>query len=308
VVIAIAPRGALATLTFRAQRQKPPAVNPKDALLFELLELTVLAFPRPPRAVELFFEPNNAGDAPALTDLRARPHEGAPERPDLGYTDEEIMDGMNATLADLLTVIGFERGAPVISGKLTLVDDLASGGVIATTIGDDNSVVHRRHIDKSERTESVHTAALFTLLAARLDDEVTLRERSRVLSVSGARYSLDTENATVTVRIGDDEKTYGAHAIATWHAGESSLSWAWANEPLPESLRARVDEIRRAVTTPGLAAFTREELTVPEKMAMRLIGNAAVRMGADLLLVVTAEGPEGAVLELSLALTDPRAA
>lgn len=280
-------------------------MNPKDALLFELLELTVLAFPRPPRAVELIFAPTDAGDAPALTDLRARPHEGAVSRPDLGYTDAEIMDGMNAALVDFLTLIGDERGAPVLAGKLTLVDDHASGGVIATTTGDDGGVIHRRHIDKSERTESVHTGALFALLAAHESDEDALRERSRVLSVSGARYSLDTEEATVTVRIGDDEKTYGAHAIATWHAGESSLSWAWANDPLPENLRARVDEIRLAVTGPGLAAFTREELTVPEKMAMRLVGNAAVRMGADLLLVVTAEGPEGAVLELSLALTAP---
>jgi len=285
---------------------QPRPLSTKDALLFELQELTVLACPQPPRAATLRFAPKDDGQGVALTELTAHALLGSTARPDLGYDEDELHAGIGDVLSDFLRTVGEERGLPLTEGQLTVVEDIAQGGVIFTTTDAAGAVVHRRHVDKSERTEQVHTAALFALLAAHMDDERALVERSRALSASGARFALDTERASATITEGDkNPRTHGAHAVATYRRDESSLSWAWSNEALPTALTARVDAIRRAVKTPGLAAFTREELTVPEKMARRLIAHAAARLGATAFLVVPVRNDAGAPMDLTIALTDP---
>lgn len=283
---------------------QPRPLPTKDALLFELQELTVLACPQPPRAATLRFAPKDDGQGVALIELTAHALDGAAPRPDLGYDEDELHAGIADVLSDLSALFASERGEPLSTGQLTVVEDIAQGGVIFTTTDEAGAVVHRRHVDRSERTEQVHSAALFALLAAHMDDERALVERSRALSASGARFSLDTERAEATITLDDGAPhTHGAHAIATYRREESSLSWAWSNEALPTALTARVDEIRRAVKTPGLAAFTREELTVPEKMARRLIAHAAARLGASAFLVVPVRNDQGAPMDLTVALT-----
>lgn len=277
-----------------------------DAFLFELLDLLQLAFPGPVDGGDVKFAPADAIDAgggegrarAALVDLTAQATPSAPQRPDLGYPDDEVLDTLNAVLGDV--VAGVEAltgdGVATSTGVVRFARD-PDGAVVATVSTDDGREHYRRRIDRSEQYNLLHTPTLFEALNATEAEEAA--QAARVVEAAGgrARFRLDVETSHIELG-GADGPRFPAQLLASYHEESRTFVWGWANESFPAGFRLVVDEVRRGATAFGLRALAAPELLCPLRMADRLTRHAAVLLalrGHDVLGVypVGVDGPKG---------------
>ena len=116
----------------------PSAVDP---LVFELIDLAQLAFPRPVASAEAIFG-GDPGPHRALTDLSGTADPGAALRPELGYPDDEVLDTLNAVVGDITAALGEQHPALAEIERGTIAFAPADHGALLATVraGDDEVV------------------------------------------------------------------------------------------------------------------------------------------------------------------------
>jgi len=285
-----------------------PAASP-DALLFELLDLLPLSFPRPVREARIAFMPGPDANRACLGDLEGKTEEDAPERPELGFPDDEILDTLNVVIGDLTEAIAARTGAPIVRGYVDIHAPEDDGGfdvwVVEETASGDERVRVKRRVDRSEQHHFVQTAALYRALNATEAAERKLWEAGHHDSHGAGRYALEPEHARIAFLAPDGRlaRRFEVALLGTYHPGTATFVWGWANESMPEGFRRRTEAIRDAATGLGMRAFVAPEHLCPPPMAERLIGHAAVKLGATGIFPTRVDSNKGGLV-LFLALFD----
>ncbi len=255
-----------------------------DELLLELMDLTALAFPEPLSAVEVSFVPNEDGKRPALSDLNGVARPGQPKRPDLGHTDNEVLDATNALLGDFAEATLRQGGVKILHGKIVIKDG-PDGDKEVALVDDDASeedrVVMTRRFDASELRWLFFTPQLFAALNAsegkEHDADVALGEAL----VGLKRFDIDMKKGVITFSAdGRPPSPWAFELLGSFLDEKKRFLWGWANEAVEEKLVRGVNALRMASTGPGLRAFTDAGFGGPEKFCQRLVRHAATGMGA----------------------------
>lgn len=256
-----------------------------DELLLELFDLTALAFPEPLSAFEVSFVPNEDGKRPALSDLNGIARPGQPKRPDLGHTDNEVLDATNALLGDFAEATLRQGGVKILRGKI-VVKDGPDGDKDVALVDDDaadeaDRVVMTRRFDASELRWLFFTPQLFAALnrteAKEHDADVALGE-----ALAGyKRFDIDMKKGVITFSAdGRPASPWGFELLGSFLDEKKRFLWGWANDAVDEKLVRGVNALRAASTGPGLRAFSDAGFGGPEKFMQRLVRHAAVGMGA----------------------------
>lgn len=291
-----------------ANSMTAPSPTP-DALLFELLDLLPLAFPRPVDTARVEFQPGPTPERACLGDLSGSARDDAPDRPELGFPDEEILDTLNVVVGDLIEAVGQKSGGPLVRGYIErqgTEDDGAFDVWVVETTADGEEVVRvKRRVDQSEQHFFVQTPALYRALNDTEATERKLWEIGHQDTVGAGRYALEPEHARLAFLKADGElsRRFAVALLGTYHPGSATFVWGWANDALPKAFTRKVDEVRRNATAPGLRAFVAPEHLCPPPMAERLIGHAAVQIGANGIFPLRVEQEKGGLV-LFLALFD----
>jgi hypothetical protein len=273
-----------------------------DPLLFELVDLAQLAFPRPVASAEAVFG-GEPGPRRALIDLSGTADPGAALRPDLGYPDEEVLDTLNAVVGDVTAALVSEHPALGEVDRGAVRFEPAAHGALVVTVHAGDDVVYRRLIDRSEQQHFIHTAALFAELEETVEREAANQDALQARIGGASRFGLDVDHGRLA--LGDDVR-FRAQLLCTWHPESRTFMWGWANEAFPAPFRKAVDEVRRTATGFGLRALGTPELLCPELMAHRLAAHAAVKLDALGCWRTGIDGDSGRVI-MWLALFEPGA-
>lgn len=258
-----------------------------DELLLELMDLTALAFPEPLSHLEVSFVPNEDGKRPALANLDGRARPGEPKRPDLGHTDNEVLDATNALLTDFAEATLRQGGVKILKGRLR-IDNVEDGARDVTLLDDDavgeDAVVMTRRFDASELRWLFFTRELFAALnsseARELESDVRLSEAL----VGMKRFDIDMKKGVITFSAPAEQnrepQPWAFELLGSFLDEKKRFMWGWANDAVDPRLTRGANARREKSTGPGLRAFTDPDFGGPERLFQRLVRHTAVEMGA----------------------------
>lgn len=255
-----------------------------DELLLELMDLTALAFPEPLSVVEVSFVKNEDGRRPALSDLNGVAVPGAPKRPDLGHTDNEVLDATNALLADFAEATLRQGGVKVLRGKIGIKDG-KDGDKDVVLVDDDaaaeDAVVMTRRFDASELRWLFFTPQLFAALN-RTEAAEDAADKAVAEALDGAkRFDIDMNKGVITFSAdGRPPSPWRFELLGSFLDEKKRFLWGWANDAVDPRLTKGVNALREKSTGPGLRCFSDAGFGGPEKLFLRLVRHAAVEMGA----------------------------
>jgi hypothetical protein len=255
-----------------------------DELLLELIDLVALAFPSPLARFEVRVVPNEDGVSPALENLSgvARPDTAA--RPDLGHSDDAVLDAINALVGELGEATLAGGGVKVLRGRI-VVEDVADGGKLAQLFDDSDPtldpLVMSRRFDASELRWLFFTPELCAALARTADTENRQERQVREALLGMKRFDIDMKKARITFS-GDPRpaQPWGFELIGSFLDDDKRFLWGWANEAVDEGVVVALNAFRRSCTGPGLRVFTDADFAGPERMFDRLARHVAVAIGA----------------------------
>jgi hypothetical protein len=132
-----------------------PAPGP-EGLLLELLDLLALFFPQGMGQATLHFEPASAGDYPGLTEITGEAAPDPTPRPALGYSDEDVLNSVNAVLRDLTDATDAEAKIRILRGRLQITWSLDPEAVEVWLVqsqggeAEDDLIVMKKQFSASE--------------------------------------------------------------------------------------------------------------------------------------------------------------
>ena len=258
-----------------------------DELLLELIDLVTLAFPEPLYEMVVTFIPTPDGQHTALTDLDGKARAGQPKRPDLGFSDTEVLDGINGLLNGIADATERQAGIRVHHGRITLVegsDREITASLFDASVKDadgHDELVMTRRFDRSELGWLFYTAPLFAALNGTVDDEHAQKLRVEQALVGTRTVQIDLTGGRITFEAPNAPPVpFGLELVGSFDDERRTFLWGWANTAVPPKVVQGVEKLRASSTTPGLRAFTETDFVCPEVMAERLARHAAVAMGA----------------------------
>lgn len=266
--------------------EEPPPDPSPDALLLELMDLVTLAFPEPLHTMTVRFRASEDGKRPALTDLDGKAAPGQPKRPDLGHSDNAVLDAINALLVEFADATDRQGGVRVLNGHLEMVDGPDGDRLVELREEQPGAApekVMSRRFDSSELRWLFWTAPLFRALeetaptedAQRVSMEHELRRYQRFdIDMSLGRISFSSSSSATPPLV------LGFQLLGSWSDDTKRFLWGWANDQIPPALKKKTDAVRAASTGEGLRALHEGSFGCPERCAERLARHAAVRMGA----------------------------
>ena len=276
----------LIALAQGAEPEPPPS---PDELLLEIMDLVALSFPTAIDTSTLTFAPNEAGDRPALTDMRATSPKAAPSRPKLGHTDAEVLDTLNHMLGELAAATDAQGGVRVLRGSLTMTTNMHGGRDVALREVNDgvDTLVMTRTFDASELRWLLFTPEMFAVLASTEAEEAAQGARLQEALAGTTRFDIDMKKATITFSSRADgqgaarePQPWRFELLGSWLESTARFRWGWANDQVDPKITRRVDAIRQASTGPGMRVLTDAEVGGPEPMFSRLCRSVGVRVGA----------------------------
>ncbi len=251
-----------------------------DELLLELMDLCALALPAPLNQLRVSFVPNQDGLRPALADLDARSPVGEVQRPDLGHSDNEVLDAINALLGDFAEATQLQGGVKVLEGCILMSDDVdgARDVVLQDQAG---ATVMTRRFDASELRWLFFTRALFVALARTSDDEAMQARRLDEALQGMKRFDIDMAKGVITFQgDGREPQPWGFELVGSFVDDDKRFLWGWANDNVDPKLTRRIDGLRQRSSAAGLRALTDGGFGGPERLFLRLARHAAVATGA----------------------------
>ena len=260
-----------------------------DELLLELMDLVALAFPEPLYEMAISFQPSDDGTRPALTNLDGKARPGAPKRPALGHDDNAVLDAINALLVELAEATLRQGGVRVLRGRIVIHEgddgdrfvelrEELEGGV--------EEAAMKRRFDRSELRWLFWTAQLFRALEGTQAAEAAQKKSVDEALRRQARFDIDMAEGRITFSGSSTEPPmpWRFELLGSWNDETKRFLWGWANDQVPEALRAGPERVRaRAASTgdgEGLRALTEASFGCPEPTADRLARHAAARMDA----------------------------
>ncbi len=285
---------------------EPDAAPVPDELLLELMDLAALAFPEPLHELAVSFVPNEDGKRPALSNLDGKAplsssslsslsgssssgtssssDSGDARRPDLGHTDSEVLDAINALLGDFADATLRQGGVKILEGQITIVD-VDDGAREATLLDAAGEIVMTRRFDSSELRWLFFTRPLFVALnrtAAAADEQ----DRRVAEALAGMkRFDIDMKKGLITFSAESagsarEPQPWGFELLGSFLDEKKRFLWGWANDAVEPRYTRGTDALRQQSTGPGLRAFSDAGFGGPEKLFLRLVRHAAVEMGA----------------------------
>lgn len=251
-----------------------------DELLLELMDLCALALPAPLSQLKVSFVENDDGRRPALADLDGRSAVDEVRRPELGHTDNEVLDAINALLADFAEATFLQGGVKILRGCLVMTDDVDGARDVVLQDHAGETVMTRR-FDASELRWLFFTRALFQALARTHDDELAQARRVDEALAGMKRFDIDMAKGVITFHgEGRPSQPWGFELVGSFLDDKKRFLWGWANDNVDPKLTRVVDGLRQQSTASGLRALTDASFGGPEQLFLRLARHAAVATGA----------------------------
>ena len=251
-----------------------------DELLLELMDLCALAFPASLRQVKVSFVENDDGQRPALADLDGVSPPQSVARPDLGHSDNEVLDAINALLGDFADATLRQGGVKLLRGAISMVDDVDGGREVTLSDAAGEPVMTRR-FDASELRWLFFTPALFGALARTVDDEGQQQRQLDEALAGMKRFDIDMSKGVITFQgEGREPQPWAFELVGSFVDDGKRFLWGWANDAVDPRLTRQVEELRQQSTAAGLRAFTDPGFGGPERLFLRLAKHAAVVGGA----------------------------